>query len=136
MNTEEVVLILWIVAGSLMLASVLGVGLAIMLDRRFSLLPADAAKAAESRATRVAVAREAVPPKPVDEKALAARKAAYRQGVFVLIGLAVLTVLEFVVATALGGSVVFLFVLILAKAGLILQFYMHVNLLWSEEEAH
>jgi hypothetical protein len=53
-----------------------------------------------------------------------------------LVGLAVLTVLEFLVASALGGSIVFLFVLALAKAGLILQYYMHVNLLLSEEETH
>jgi hypothetical protein len=136
MDTEGVSLVLWIVAGSLALVSVIGVGLAIILEKRFSLLPADTAKSAESRGARVAALREEIPPRPVDEKALAARKAAYRQGVFVLIGLAVLTALEFVVATALSGSVVLLFVLVLAKAGLILQFYMHVGHLWSEEEAH
>jgi hypothetical protein len=54
----------------------------------------------------------------------------------VLVGLAVLTGLEFLVASALGGSTVFLFILALAKAGIILQYYMHVDRLWSEEEAH
>jgi hypothetical protein len=72
----------------------------------------------------------------VNEEALTARKAAYRQGIIVLVGLAVLTALEFLVAGVLGGSVVFLFVLILAKAGLILQNYMHLDHVWSEEEAH
>jgi cytochrome c oxidase subunit 4 len=71
-----------------------------------------------------------------EEKALAARGAAYRQGLSVLIGLAVLTALEFVVASILEGSTVFLFVLALAKAGLILQYYMHLDNVWSEEEAH
>ena len=70
------------------------------------------------------------------EKALAARGAAYRQGLTVLIGLAVLTALEFVVASVLAGSTVFLFVLALAKAGLILQYYMHLENVWSAEEAH
>jgi heme/copper-type cytochrome/quinol oxidase subunit 4 len=79
---------------------------------------------------------EKAPAERVDEKALTARKAAYRQGLYVLIGLAVLTALEFVIASALGGSTVFLFVLALAKAGLILQYYMHLESVWSEEEAH
>ncbi|HSR30945.1 MAG TPA: cytochrome C oxidase subunit IV family protein, partial [Anaerolineae bacterium] len=73
---------------------------------------------------------------PVDEKTLAGRKAAYRQGLYVLIGLAVLTAVEFAVAFLLEGSVVFLFVLALAKAGVILQYYMHLGSVWSEEEAH
>jgi cytochrome c oxidase subunit IV len=73
---------------------------------------------------------------PPEEHAPAARQAAYRQGLYVLIGLAVLTVLEFVVASILAGSTVFLFVLVLAKAGLILQYYMHLESVWSAEEAH
>jgi hypothetical protein len=85
------------------------------------------------------------PPEPADKKVGGAskaspqdraRRAAYRQGLLVLVGLAVLTALEFLVASVLGGSIVFLFVLALAKAGLILQYYMHVHLLWSEEETH
>jgi heme/copper-type cytochrome/quinol oxidase subunit 4 len=64
------------------------------------------------------------------------RRRDYRQGFMVLVGLAVLTGLEFLVASALGGSTVFLFILALAKAGIILQYYMHVDRLWSEEEAH
>jgi heme/copper-type cytochrome/quinol oxidase subunit 4 len=85
------------------------------------------------------------PPEPTEEKARGAskasprdraRRAAYRQGLLVLVGLAILTALEFLVASALGGSIVFLFVLALVKAGLILQYYMHVNRLWSEEETH
>ncbi len=79
---------------------------------------------------------EEAPAVPVDEQALAARKAAYRQGLYVLVGLAVLTALELAVASLLEGSVVFLFVLALVKAGVILQYYMHLDRVWSEEEAH
>jgi hypothetical protein len=79
---------------------------------------------------------EPIPAQTVDEGVLVARKAGYRQGVMVLIGLAVLTVLEFVVAVILQGSVSLLFIIVLAKAGLILQYYMHVNRVWSDEEAH
>ena len=71
----------------------------------------------------------------VDHKR-AARRAAYRQGFLVLVGLAVLTGLEFVVAQLTNGSPVFLMILALLKAGIILQYYMHVRRLWSEEETH
>ena len=77
-----------------------------------------------------------VPAEPQNEEALAARKADYRQGVMVLVGLAVLTALEYVIAVILEGSVSLLFIVVLAKAGLILQYYMHVNRVWSDEEAH
>jgi hypothetical protein len=70
-----------------------------------------------------------------DNEVGASRKAAYRRGLYVLVGLAVLTVLEFAIAAFLSGSVGFLFILALAKAGIILQYYMHVNQVW-DEEAH
>lgn len=128
--------ILWIVAGLLMIASVLGVGLALLLDRSSASPPAKAAvPAKEGLAGAAAVTAEA-PPQPVDEKALASRKATYRRGFLVFVGLAVLTALEFWIASAAGGSTVFLFIIILAKAGLILQYYMHLGQLWGEEEAH
>ncbi len=73
---------------------------------------------------------------PVDEEVLAGRKAAYRRGLYVFIGLAVLTAIELLIAMALSGSAVLLFVIILAKVGLILQYYMHVDQVWSEGEAH
>ncbi|MFC2037202.1 cytochrome C oxidase subunit IV family protein [Chloroflexota bacterium] len=133
MDTERLTLILWIVTGFLMATGVLGVALALILDRKSA--PPSAEAVPQSVIPAVA-AREEVPPKPVDEKVLASRKAAYRQGLLVLLGLAVLTALEFWIATAAGGSPVFLFVLILAKAGLILQYYMHLGHLWGEEEAH
>jgi heme/copper-type cytochrome/quinol oxidase subunit 4 len=69
-------------------------------------------------------------------RARAARRSAYRQGFLVLVGLAILTALEFVVAGVTGGSPVFLFILALLKAGIILQYYMHIRSLWAEEESH
>jgi heme/copper-type cytochrome/quinol oxidase subunit 4 len=76
------------------------------------------------------------PAEAEDNKISAGRKSAYRQGILVLIALAVLTALEFWIASAAGGSIVFLFILALAKAGLIVQYYMHLGHLWTEEEAH
>ncbi len=133
MDTEQIRLILWIVAGSLMVAGVVGVGLALFFDKSAS--QAVEAERARRKAVRPAVAVERAPAMPVDEKVLAARKAAYRRGLVVLVGLAVLTVIEFWIGVA-GGFTVLLFVLILAKAGLILQYYMHLNRVWGEEEAH
>jgi hypothetical protein len=135
MDMEMLRLILWIVAGLLMAAGVVGVGLSLLLDKSSSQL-AEAARPVKERDTRAAVVVTRAPAKPVDEKALAARKAVYRQGFYVLIGLAVLTALEFAIAIFLVGSVVFLFVIALVKAGVILQYYMHMNRMWGEEEAH
>jgi heme/copper-type cytochrome/quinol oxidase subunit 4 len=69
-------------------------------------------------------------------RAQAARRSAYRQGFLVLVGLAVLTGLEFFVAGVTDGSPVFLFIIALLKAGIILQYYMHLRSLWAEEESH
>ena len=69
----------------------------------------------------------------MDEKTLAARKAAYRLGFYVLVGLAVLTAVEFGIAILFEGSAALLFVLALAKAGTIIQYYMHLNNVWGEE---
>jgi cytochrome c oxidase subunit 4 len=135
MDTEALRLILWIVAGSLMVAGVVAVGLALLFDKSAS-HSSEVAKVTPKGAAQAAVGVTKAPVEPVDERTLAARKAAYRQGLYVLIGLAVLTALEFAVASLLEGSVVFLFVLALVKAGVILQYYMHLDRVWSEEEAH
>jgi len=136
MDTTTIGSTLWIVAGFLMVAGVLGIGMALILSRKPASPSAEAARPArEGLAVAVAVSTEA-PPQPVDEKVLASRKAAYRRGILVFVGLAVLTVLEFWIASAAGGSTVFLFIIVLAKAGLILQYYMHLGQVWGEEEAH
>ena len=81
----------------------------------------------------MAPARQAASDK---EKVLATRRSAYRRGVIVLIALAALTALEFLIASAAGGSVVFLFLIALVKAGLIVQYYMHFHRVMGQEEAH
>ncbi|MBI4499050.1 MAG: cytochrome C oxidase subunit IV family protein [Chloroflexi bacterium] len=58
-----------------------------------------------------------------------------RLGLWVFLGLAVLTVVEYIVAVALpGGTVPYLTVIGLLKAGLILVYFMHVAQLWHQEE--
>jgi uncharacterized membrane protein len=52
------------------------------------------------------------------------------------VALAVLTGLEFVVASLLPGSTALLFLVAMIKAGVIVQYYMHLNQVWSAEEAH
>jgi hypothetical protein len=70
---------------------------------------------------------------PAEDPAVRAkRSAAYRLGALVLVGLAVLTILEFGIA-ATWGSAVILLLIALFKAGLIVNNYMHVSRLWSEE---
>jgi hypothetical protein len=136
MDTEQVRLILWIVAGLLMVGGVLGIGLALILGIGSTLPPSEAARPPKSRSAPATAVSKRVAPRVVDEKVLAGRRAAYRQGILVFVGLLVLTALEFWVAAGAGGSIVFLFILILAKAGLIVQYYMHLGRAWGEEEAH
>lgn len=59
----------------------------------------------------------------------------YRQIYVVFLALVVLTALEFAVAAYLP-SAVFLTLIALAKAGLIVHFFMHIYRLWSSEESH
>lgn len=61
------------------------------------------------------------------------KKAAWRQGNIVVIILALLTVVEFIVALYIPSAVL-LFIIALLKAVLILQFFMHVYRLWREGE--
>jgi hypothetical protein len=134
MDLETLRTTLWIVAGLLMVAGVAGVGLALLLDK--SAQAEEHEKPPPMRYAQAAPAVAKAPAKPMDPEAVAARKAAYRSGIYVFLGLAVLTALEFAIAMALEGSVVFLFVIALVKAGLIIQYYMHLNRAWGEEEAH
>jgi heme/copper-type cytochrome/quinol oxidase subunit 4 len=121
---DQLRLTLWIIVGLLMATGVGGVALALVLDRRRPTPP-----------RRSVVATPAVPVVRSKESAEQRQKriAAYRLGLSVLVGLGVLTAVEFGVARFLEGSAALLFVLILAKAGVILQYYMHLNHVWSEE---
>ena len=60
---------------------------------------------------------------------------AYRLIAIIFGILVLLTIAEYFVATELG-SAIFLILIAFAKAGLIVHFYMHINRLWREEEAH
>jgi hypothetical protein len=123
--------VLWVVAALLMAAGIAGVALAVLVGKP-SFPPDEIGHPAA-----VAVKADRPPPaEPVAEQILPGRKAAYRRGFFVFVGLAVLTVAEFFVASAAGGSAALLFILALAKAGVIIQYYMHLNRLWGDEEAH
>lgn len=58
-----------------------------------------------------------------------------RRGLAVLIVLVVLTALEYWVAAALQTGVMpYLAVIAVIKAGLIVQYFMHLSQLWSSEE--
>jgi cytochrome c oxidase subunit IV len=60
-----------------------------------------------------------------------------RLGWLVFAALAVFTAVEYIVAVEVGRNLAFLFVLALAKAGLIMRYFMHIVALWrAPEEGH
>ena len=65
----------------------------------------------------------------------ARRVTVYRRGVAVLLGLGVLTAIEFAVAQA-SGSIVPMLSIGLLHAALIVQYFMNIYLVWSRVEAH
>ncbi len=66
----------------------------------------------------------------------AKKKTAFRQGVMVLIGLAVLTIIEYYVSFLPTSAIPALFIIALAKAWAIIKYFMHVASLWAEERGH
>lgn len=58
-----------------------------------------------------------------------------RTGITVLIVLAVLTLVEYGISFLETPNIA-LFILGLFKAALIIQYFMHINSLWSDEEEH
>jgi hypothetical protein len=60
---------------------------------------------------------------------------AYELGGTVLLGLGVLTAAEFAFGVR-ASSIVLLFIIAMIKGGMILNYFMHVTRLWSEEEGH
>jgi cytochrome c oxidase subunit 4 len=64
------------------------------------------------------------------------KSAAYRQGLYVFLGLAVLTVAEYFVSIWTDGSAVLLLIIAVFKAGVIANFFMHIYRLWRTEEDH
>lgn len=66
---------------------------------------------------------------------LESRKAArQRVGLIVFAGLAVLTVIEYGISVALAATIPPLAVIALVKAGLIVEYFMHLSHLGHEEE--
>lgn len=63
------------------------------------------------------------------------KSAAFELGGTVLLGLGVLTAVEYAFGIR-GISVVALSIVAMIKAGMILNYFMHVSRLWSEEEEH
>ncbi len=61
------------------------------------------------------------------------KKAGYRQGLYVFLALVVLTAIEIVIAVYLDKPAVPLIIVSLVKAGLIVQYFMHIYRLWREE---
>jgi heme/copper-type cytochrome/quinol oxidase subunit 4 len=59
----------------------------------------------------------------------------YRTGIIVALIIALLTAVEFWVASVNSG-VTFLMLIAAAKAILVIWFFMHVKRLWSAEEGH
>jgi heme/copper-type cytochrome/quinol oxidase subunit 4 len=62
------------------------------------------------------------------------KKAEYRQNFVVFLALVVLTLFEFFVAINMDDPTVLLLIIALVKAGLIVQFFMHIYRLWRTEE--
>jgi hypothetical protein len=60
---------------------------------------------------------------------------AFELGGTVLLGLGVLTAAEFAFGVS-GASIVAMFIIALVKGGMILNYFMHVTRLWSEEEGY
>ena len=61
-------------------------------------------------------------------------KARQRQNLFVLLGIALLTVAEFWLAINLDDPAVPVLIIALTKSGLIVQYFMHIYRLWREED--
>lgn len=61
------------------------------------------------------------------------KQAAFRLIFYVFLGLAFLTIAEFFVSQATNGSVALLLIIALAKGALIVNYFMHIYRLWSEE---
>ena len=66
----------------------------------------------------------------MDEK----RKAAYKQGTMIFIYLVILTIAEFFLSSWSDGSAALLFIVAIAKTGLIVNYFMNIARLWNEED--
>ncbi|MBI3957583.1 MAG: cytochrome C oxidase subunit IV family protein [Chloroflexi bacterium] len=70
-----------------------------------------------------------------ERKPPAAKAGIYRTGYFVAIVLAVVTVVEFYIALTFNNFAIMI-LLGLVKAYFVVNYFMHIKSLWSEEESH
>ena len=61
------------------------------------------------------------------------KAAAYRKGAITLAILAVLTLIEYLLAVGLESSTVPLIIIAILKVAIIVQSFMHISRLWGEE---
>lgn len=108
---------------------IVGGGLLITLLILARIMPGTGAAKTEAAAVAVPVRG------PEYIRLTAQRIASYRRGLVVFVVLGVLTAIELAIALN-TGNLVPLFLVALLKAALILQYFMHINSVWSEEEAH
>jgi heme/copper-type cytochrome/quinol oxidase subunit 4 len=59
-----------------------------------------------------------------------------RIGLYVLVALMILEALDYLTAQLTGGSITILLVLALINAVLIIQYFMHIGELFTDEERH
>ena len=64
------------------------------------------------------------------------KKRLYRTGVWVLVALMFLEVCDYVSAQLTGGSITILLVVALINAAIIIQYFMHIGELFTNEERH
>jgi cytochrome c oxidase subunit IV len=64
------------------------------------------------------------------------RAAAYRRSIIVALILAALTVVEYYAAVLYPELWIVLVLLAIAKAALVVNYFMHVSRLWSQSEEH
>ncbi len=115
----------------ILLPLIVGGGVLIGAWLLIKLMPGDGkAGDAKSAATKAAVSAHG----PDYVRLTAQRKAGFRTGIVVLIGLAILTIVEFFLAAL--GSAALMFVIIILKAALIMYYFMHIVNVWRTEEAH
>lgn len=89
----------------------------------------------DAKQSKTAAAVEPVPARGPEYVRLKARRsAAFRLGVLVFLGLVVLSLIEFALASV--GSTALMFIIIVFKASLIMYFFMHIASVWRTEEAH
>lgn len=69
----------------------------------------------------------------MDEEKQEKKESVYSIGIIIFFLLSILTLLEYVVAVYIENAIILLFVIAFLKAALILQVFMHISSLWSEE---